>query len=99
MLTAGTEGFRFGTGEVWGVYLAWSGESLVWAERNTVGVGQVGAAELLAPGEVRLAAGETYTAPRVYAAYSDRGLAGMSAALHDLVRGGPITQGLHARSS
>ena len=89
VLTAGTEDFRFGTGEVWGVHLAWSGDSLVWAERNPVGVGQVGAAELLAPGEVRLAAGETYTAPRVYAAYSDRGLDGMSAAFHGLVRSRP----------
>jgi alpha-galactosidase len=89
VLTAGTQGFGFGMGEVWGVHLAWSGDSTVWAERNPVGVGQVGAAELLAPGEVRLAPSETYTAPRVYAAYSDRGLDGMSAAFHELVRGRP----------
>ena len=89
VLTAGTEGFGFGTGEVWGVHLAWSGDSTIWAERNPVGVSQVGAAELLAPGEVRLAPGETYTAPRVYAAYSDRGLDGMSAAFHELVRSRP----------
>jgi alpha-galactosidase len=89
VLTAGTEGFGFGTGEVWGVHLAWSGDSTVWAERNPVGVGQVGAAELLAPGEVRLAPSQTYTAPRVYAAYSDRGLDGMSAAFHEFVRSRP----------
>ena len=89
VLTAGTEGFGFGTGEVWGVHLAWSGDSTVWAERNPVGLGQVGAAELLAPGEVRIAAGGTYPAPRVYAAYSDRGLDGMSAAFHELVRSRP----------
>jgi len=89
VLTAGTEGFGFGTGEVWGVHLAWSGDSTVWAERNPVGVGQVGAAELLAPGEARLARGETYTSPRVYAAYSDRGLDGMSAAFHGFVRSRP----------
>lgn len=89
VLTAGTVGFGFGTGEVWGVHLAWSGDSTVWAERNPVGLGQVGAAELLAPGEVRLARGQTYTAPRVYAAYSDRGLDGMSAAFHELVRRRP----------
>jgi alpha-galactosidase len=89
VMTAGTEGFGFGTGEVWGVHLAWSGDSTVWAERNPVGVSQIGAAELLAPGEVRLAPGETYTAPSVYAAYSDRGLDGMSAAFHEFVRSRP----------
>jgi len=89
VLTAGTEGFGFGAGEVWGVHLAWSGDSTVWAERNPVGVSQLGAAELLAPGEVRLAPGETYTAPCVFAAYSDRGLDGMSGAFHELVRSRP----------
>jgi alpha-galactosidase len=89
VLTAGTVGFGFGAGEVWGVHLAWSGDSTVWAERNPVGLAQIGAAELLAPGEVRLAAGETYAAPRVYAAYSQSGLDGMSAAFHDLVRSRP----------
>ena len=44
VLTAGTPGFGFGVGEVWGVHLAWSGDSTVWAERNPVGVGQLGAA-------------------------------------------------------
>jgi alpha-galactosidase len=89
VLTAGTEGFGFGTGELWGVHLAWSGDSSFWAERNPVGVSQIGAAELLAPGEVRLAPGQTYVAPRVYAAYSDAGLDGMSAAFHALVRSRP----------
>jgi len=89
VLTAGTEGFGFGAGEVWGVHLAWSGDSTIWAERNPVGVSQIGAAELLAPGEVRLATGESYTAPSMYAAYSDRGLDGMSAAYHELIRSRP----------
>jgi alpha-galactosidase len=89
VLTAGTEGFGFGAGEVWGVHLAWSGDSTVWAERDPVGVSQIGAAELLAPSEVRLSTDETYMAPRVYAAYSDRGLDGMSAAFHQLVRARP----------
>jgi alpha-galactosidase len=86
VLTAGTVGFGFGAGEVWGVHLAWSGDSTVWAERNPVGLAQIGAAELLSPGEVRLAPHETYTAPRAYAAYSERGLDGMSAAFHELIR-------------
>ena len=89
VLTAGTEGFGFGSGEVWGVHLAWSGDSTVWAERNPLGMGQIGAAELLTPGELRLARGETYTGPRVYAAYSERGLDGMSAAFHELIRSRP----------
>ncbi len=86
VLTTGTQGFGFGAGEVWGLHLAWSGDSCVWAERNPVGVGQVGASELLAPAEVRLSTGESYLAPLVYAAYSDRGLDGISAAFHGLVR-------------
>jgi alpha-galactosidase len=86
VLAAGTEAFGFGTGEVWGVHLAWSGDSTLWAERNPVGLSQIGAAELLAPGEVRIAPGESYTAPLVCAAYSERGLDGMSAAFHELVR-------------
>jgi alpha-galactosidase len=89
VLTAGPEGFSFGTGEVWGLHLAWSGDSSVWAERNPAGLAQVGAAELLAAGEVRLAHGQTYVAPRVYAAYSDCGLDGMSAAFHQFVRSRP----------
>ena len=89
VLTAGTADFDFGAGEVWGVHIAWSGESKLWAERNPTGDRQVGAAELLAAGEVRLAHGETYTAPATYAAYSDQGLDGMSAAFHQLIRSRP----------
>jgi alpha-galactosidase len=89
VLTAGTPGFGFGSGEVWGLHLAWSGDWTIWAERNPVGLSQIGASELLAPGEVRLAHGEIYTAPRTYAAYSDCGLDGMSSAFHALIRGRP----------
>jgi alpha-galactosidase len=89
VLTAGTGGFGFRTGEVWGLHLAWSGDSVHWAERNPDGHAGVGAAELLGPAEVALEPGEAYTAPPVLAVYSGEGLDGLSAAYHQYVRERP----------
>ena len=82
LLVAGTPGFGFRSGEVWGTHLGWSGDAATWAERLPDGHGMLGAAELLAPGEIVLARGEEYTTPWLYAVWSDRGLDGLSAALH-----------------
>jgi alpha-galactosidase len=86
MLVAGTPGFGWRSGEVWGIHLGWSGDSAYWAERLPDGHGTLAAAELLEPGEVVL--GE-YTTPWLYAAYSDRGLDGLSAAFHSYLRARP----------
>jgi alpha-galactosidase len=89
LLVAGTPGFGFRSGEVWGVHLAWSGDHASWAERLTDGPAVLGAAELLGPGEVRLGPGEEYATPWLHAAWSDRGLDGLSAAFHGWVRARP----------
>jgi alpha-galactosidase len=86
VLVAGAPGFGFRSGEVWGVHLGWSGDAAVWAERLADGWAALGAAELLGPGEVRLAPGDEYATPWLYGAWSDRGLDGLSAAFHGWLR-------------
>jgi alpha-galactosidase len=89
VLAAGTPGFGFRSGEVWGLHLAWSGDAVHWAERNPDGHAGLGAAELLGSGEVALEPGEAYSTPPVLAAYSDEGLDGLSATYHRFVRDRP----------
>ena len=83
LLVAGTRGFGFRSGEVWGIHLGWSGDASWWAERLPDGSSVLGAAEL---GEVVLAPGEEYATPWLYAAWSDEGLDGLSARLHRFIR-------------
>lgn len=89
----GAEGFGFRRGEVWSAHVAWSGDVEVGVERLPEGAGVHGAvlmgAELLLPGEVRLAAGETYVSPRVFLTYGESGLDSVSARLHQAVRSFP----------
>ncbi|WP_017539190.1 alpha-galactosidase [Nocardiopsis halophila] len=93
VLTAGTPGFGFRGGEVWGVHTAWSGDHLHLAERLPEGAGQADAViaggELLHPGEVRLAQGESYSTPWVFFAWSDHGLDGLSERFHRWARARP----------
>lgn len=86
LLSAGTPGFGFRRGEVWSVHVAWSGDHESYADRTPEGECLLGGGELLAPGEVVLAAGESYSAPWLVASWSDAGLDGVSARLHDHVR-------------
>ncbi|SDJ11925.1 alpha-galactosidase [Frankineae bacterium MT45] len=88
LLSVGTAGFGFRCGEVWGVHLAWSGNSRHFVERLASGVTVLGAGELLLPGEVILAEGESYTTPWVYFTASADGLDGLAAQLHDHLRAG-----------
>ncbi|WP_241976111.1 alpha-galactosidase [Cryobacterium algoricola] len=83
---AGVPGFGFRRGEVWAVHLAWSGDKRVWAERSALGAATLGSGELLAPGELGLPAGASYTSPWMVAAYSAAGLDGLSARLHPWIR-------------
>lgn len=69
VLHAGVPGFGFATGEVWGVHVGWSGNHTHLAERNFTGEQVIGGGELLLPGEVALAPGETYTSPWLYGSY------------------------------
>ncbi|WP_406831953.1 alpha-galactosidase [Pedococcus sp. KACC 23699] len=86
LLTVGTSGFGFRTGEVWSVHVAWSGNHEHLVEKLPEGAGihsaVLGGGELLEPGEVRLAPGETYTAPDVVFVHSADGLDGLSRRLH-----------------
>lgn len=84
-----TEGANFGSGEVWAQALLWSGNSAYRVERTSTGRTSMGGAELLLPGEIRLAPGETYAAPPVAAAYSDHGLDGITAAYNSWLRARP----------
>ncbi|HEX2130829.1 MAG TPA: alpha-galactosidase [Actinophytocola sp.] len=88
-LLAGTAGFGFRHGEVWGLHVAWSGNHVTHAERMPEGTAVLGGGELLAPGEVVLAPGEEYTSPWLYAAHSGRGVDGLSAAFHTYLRSRP----------
>jgi alpha-galactosidase len=94
LLVAGTPGFGFRRGEVWGVHVGWSGDHVHVAERlpegaGAGGAGVLGGGELLLPGEVRLAEAESYTTPWVSFAYSDAGLDGASTRVHRWLRGRP----------
>ncbi len=86
LLAAGTLGFGFRAGEVWAVHLAYSGDHDVYAESHPTGHAVLGAAELLAPGEVQLDPGESYSSPQVLAAWSAGGLDGVSERFHAWTR-------------
>ena len=89
LLALGSAGFDFRTGELWGVHLGWSGDQRYLAQRLNSGSTLIGAGEILAAGEVVLAAGESVTTPWVYGVHSDRGLDGASARLHSMMRRRP----------
>lgn len=88
VLSVGTPGFGFARGEVWGVHTAWSGNHRHVAERLATGRQVVGGGELLLPGEVRLATGDTYAGPWLYAAYGD-GLDDQARRFHRWIRSRP----------
>ncbi|MGC4173859.1 alpha-galactosidase [Demequina sp.] len=89
LIAAGTQGFGFRSGEVWLTHVGWSGNSRHLAERANDGSGLIGGGELLLPGEVRLASGETYESPWVYASYSPAGLDTASTRIHRWLRTHP----------
>lgn len=89
MLIAGTPGFDFEQGEVVGIHVAWSGNSVHRVERTPSSPATVGGGELLLPGELVLNASESYTSPWVYVAASCAGLDGLAATFHDFQRSLP----------
>jgi alpha-galactosidase len=86
LMLVGTAGFGFRHGEVWGVHAAWSGDHLHAVERLPESGTLLGAGELLRPGELVLAAGETTTTPWSVFVWSDAGLDGISSRLHEHMR-------------
>ena len=74
LVVAGTPGFGFGHGEVYGVHVAWSGNTVHLVERMSSRTATIGGGELLLPGEICLAGGESYATPWVYLAAARSGL-------------------------
>ncbi|BCY09013.1 alpha-galactosidase [Actinoplanes sp. L3-i22] len=94
VLVAGTPGFAFGAGQVWGVHVAWSGNHRHRLERvpladGSASVTAIGGGELLLPGEVTLSPGASYATPWVYLGAADDGLDGLAARFHDYLRSLP----------
>ncbi len=88
LLAAGATGFGFTEGRVWGLHVGWSGNQTAYAERTFNGFQTLAGGELLLPGEVRLAADETYRSPWVYASYGD-GLNDLAGRFHHYLRSRP----------
>jgi alpha-galactosidase len=93
MLVLGTEGFSPQGGEVLGVHVAWSGNAVLRLERDAATGTTVGGGELLQPGEVSLAPGESYRTPWVFFAAAVDGLDGLAAAFHGYERSLPAHPG------
>ena len=84
-----TPNSNFASGENWALSMAWSGNSVHHVERLADGVQSIGAGELLMPGEIILAPGESYQVPGVIANYSSHGLDGLSSNYHSWLRARP----------
>ena len=86
LLVATTAGCGEAVGTAWGAHLGWSGNSRVVVDRLGDGSLLAIAGELLMPGEVVLAPGESLSTPTLYAGWSDAGMAGLSRAFHAYAR-------------
>ena len=84
VMAAGVRGFSAGHGEVWLCHVGFSGGHEHALERSDGHLAFRGG-EVLLPGEVRLAAGETYTSPWIFGSYGI-GLDSASARFHNHVR-------------
>ena len=84
-LVAGGRGFDEDRGPVYGFHLGWSGNNRMLVEVQEDGRRQVQLGELLFPGEVVLAPGESYTNPWVYAT-APAGLGDLSHQFHGFAR-------------
>jgi alpha-galactosidase len=85
LLIAGTPGFGFSSGDVLGIHVAFSGNSVLRAERLP-GVGlTIGGGELLLPGEIALQQGDSYETPWLVIMVGE-GLDELAAQLHEWQR-------------
>ncbi|WJH23915.1 alpha-galactosidase [Pseudarthrobacter defluvii] len=89
LFAAGTRSFGNRHGKVWATHLAWSGNHEQFADTIGDGRTMIGGSELLGPAEVILEAGGSYTTPALFAAYSDRGLDGITEAFYSWFRSRP----------
>ena len=88
LLHLGVPGFDFAGGEIWAVHTGWSGNHTHYAERLSTGEQVIGGGELLLPGEVILAEGESYRTPWIYGSYG-RGLDEVARRFHRYLRARP----------
>ncbi|MGB4136894.1 MAG: alpha-galactosidase [Microbacterium sp.] len=90
VLAAGTAGFGWRGGEVWGVHVAWSGDTDYLAERLPEGAGAhsalIGGGRTLGSEPLTLPPGGRAVAPDIHFAYSSAGLDGISASFHEAAR-------------
>lgn len=82
-------------GEAYGFHLGWSGNHKIVAEKMADGRAYVQMGELLFPGEISLASGQSYQSPTLFASYSDQGLSALSRQFHRYVRRHIIRQSVH----
>ena len=76
----------FQSGNAWAISIAWSGNSHYLVEKLFDGTQSIGAGELLLPGEVILAAGQSYSAPALVSVFSAQGLDGIASSYHQHLR-------------
>ncbi|GAA1695283.1 alpha-galactosidase [Glycomyces endophyticus] len=76
-------------GAVWAVHLGWSADVRHRVDRVNEHLTAIGAGELVRPGEIRLAAGESYRTPTAYFAWSAAGLDGVADRFHTWMRARP----------
>ena len=84
-VVVGEKGFGEQRGQLMGVHLGWSGNYRLRLERLADGRGYLQASEYFLPGELILAAGESYQSPILYATRA-QGLNEMSQTFHRFVR-------------
>lgn len=89
LVAAGTKGFSNRNGQVWASHFGWSGNHEQYLDTIGDGRRMLGAAELLGSGEIVVQPGGAYRTPSLYAAYSDRGLDGVTEAFYDWFRARP----------
>ena len=92
-LVAGTDGFGFAHGLVYGLHVAWSGNSRYAVERLPSGLCLLRGGELLLPGEIVLGEGESYSTPWVMLAATTCGLDGLAEQWHGYARALPAHPG------
>src|SRR6478735_7025670 len=78
---------QWGSGRLWAAHAAWSSDVTYRVDRVTDAVTLIGGGELLRPGELVLAPGQEYAAPRVAFVFSQAGLDGLAARTHTWMRG------------
>jgi len=88
LLCVGEPGFTVSTGEVWAAHVGFSGNQRAYVDRVAAGVQVLGGGELLLPGEVRLATGDTYESPWIYLAWGI-GLDAVAHRFHEFMRARP----------